>query len=613
MILSKTINILITKYNIKKYITKYPNIKIDKNYDIDISEFGIGSSYIITAKCDYCGNKKEISLKNYYNNIKKQNKFACCVKCGKLKGEETKLEIYGNKNYNNSEKAKNTMKEKYGVEHISQLSEIKKQKKDNFDQKSHSEKIKKGIKRKRTEIDRKKINKKRKDTLLEKYNIENISQLESIKEKKANTMQKYGGFAFEKTSILHEQYQQTLFENYGVNNAAQSEIIKEKMKQTNTERFNVEYASQSNTIKEKTKQTNLKKYNVENIMFSEKFRKNNFQIAQHKNYLYYIGNQISVFSCDCGKEHTFKIHLDNFESRSNNKLPLCTICYPISKNSSLKEKMLLKYIKNIYSGTIIENYRDKIEIDIYLPELNLGFEFNGLYWHSDKFIDNDKHLKKLNYFKDRNIRIIYLWEDDWDFKNNIIKSQIKNWLNLTEEKIYGRTTTIKEITDIKLIKDFLNKNHIQGFVRSTKKYGLFKDGELVSLMTFDKFEGRKTMCDYEWNLSRFCNKLNTNVIGAASKLLKYFLKKNETKRLISFADKEWSKGDLYYKLGFELISESKINYKYVIKKKRQNKQQFTKKKLIKMGYDSSLTEKEIMNEISNRVYDCGQLKFEKLY
>jgi hypothetical protein len=131
-------------------------------------------------------------------------------------------------------------------------------------------------------------------------------------------------------------------------------------------------------------------------------------------------------------------------------------------------------------------------------------------------------------------------------------------------------------------------------------------------MTFDHFEGRKKMNEDEWNLSRFCNKVGVNVIGGASKLLSYFKKTKEPVRIISFADKSWSTGELYYKLNFYLKSTSYPNYSYFIDKQRVNKQRYKKSKLIKMGFDEKKSESKIMEDDfgSYKIFDCGQLKFE---
>ena len=401
-------------------------------------------------------------------------------------------------------------------------------------------------------------------------------------------------------------------EKYGTINISSVPEIQDKIKKTNIERYGFERPTQNEEIKNKIKTTFKKLYDVDNIMFNEEFRKNNYTIANDDLYIRYTGGRMSEFKCDCGKNHNFEIDYSNYLQRKNRNCKLCTVCYPICENVSIKEKELYKFILNNYNGKIIENYRDHFEIDVYLPDINIGFEFNGLYWHSDLFIEKDKHIKKLNYFKEKGIRIIYIWEDDWDLKNDIIKSQIKNWINITSDKIYARKCEIKEITDNKLIKKFLDDNHIQGNIHSNIKIGLFYLGELVSIMVFDKNEGRKKLKEDEWNLSRFCNKINTSVIGAASKLLTYFTKTYKCNRIISYSDKSWSNGNLYYKLGFKLVNESKINYKYIINNKRENKQKFTKKKLFKTEIDvENKTEKEIMKDKNiPRIYDCGQLKFE---
>ena len=323
------------------------------------------------------------------------------------------------------------------------------------------------------------------------------------------------------------------------------------------------------------------------------------------NYLRYLDNGLSQFNCDKG--HSFNIYIDNYIKRKSENIPLCTVCNPIGNSKSIKEKDLFEYIKFIYSGEIIQSYRDKLEIDIYLPELKIGFEFNGLYWHSEKFKEKNYHLDKTNYFKSKDIRIIHIWEDDWAFQEDIVKSQISNLLGKSE-KIFARKCIIK-LVDSKIARKFLDDNHIQGFVSSKIKIGLYHLDELVSLMTFDQSEGRKKMEEGGYNLSRFCNKLGYNIIGGASKLLSYFIKEYKPTRIISYADKDWSIGSLYYTLGFENVGRNGPDYKYIVDNKRVHKSRYKKSKL---GIqDMSITEAQETKRLGiNRIYDCGKIKFE---
>jgi len=209
---------------------------------------------------------------------------------------------------------------------------------------------------------------------------------------------------------------------------------------------------------------------------------------------------------------------------------------------------------------------------------------------------------------------MHIWEDDWLNKQNIIKSMILNKLGKTPNKIYARKTEIKEITDNKLIREFLNKNHLQGFVSSKIKLGLFFNGELISLMTFG--ENRKNMglnsINNHYELLRFCNKLNINVVGGASKLFKYFIKNFNPLKITTYADKSHSNGNLYEKLNFTFIKNTIPNYSYYDNKmNKYNRFNFRKDTLIKMGYDKNMTEHEIMDSLNYyRIYNSGNLKYE---
>lgn len=587
----------------------------EKYIEVDINIVPIGSRCIVEVECDYCLRIREISYKDYNSNIIKGNKYSCSVKCGTLKSRENCLEKWGVDSFNKLEttkdKRRNTVREKYGVDHISKLDSVSESK--SIKMKSKSKEISERVKKYYSSIDdeiKSEINKKRETTNLEKWGVDNISKNDLIKEKKKDSFsKKWGGFTLE-SEILIAKFKETNNTRYGFEYPSSSQTIKDKIINTNLEKWGFKYPSMSDEIKNKTKDTLLSKYNVINIMFSEEFRKK-FNISNEIGYIRYIGNRIYEFKCsDCNK--LYNIDYDNYYKRSLRNVKTCTKCFPILENSSIKECELRDFIKRVYSGEVVTSYRDGLEIDIYLPDLKIGFEFNGIFWHSEDRLDRNYHLNKTNYFKDKGIRIIHIWEDDWDYKKDIIKSQISSWIGVTFDKIWARKCVIKQIDDIKLYKRFLDENHIQGFIRSTIKIGLFYNDELVSLMTFDNLEGRKKMEDNGWNLSRFCSKKNTNVVGAASKLFKYFIKTYKPTRVISFSDKDWSLGDIYIRLGFNIVKDLKPDFKYIIDKKRINKQRLTKKKLTKLGYNSDITADRIIEDKGiTKVYNVGQLKFEK--
>jgi len=317
----------------------------------------------------------------------------------------------------------------------------------------------------------------------------------------------------------------------------------------------------------------------------------------------YIGNKDNI-EIICKEHGSFKQIVNNHLRGAG-----CPKC----NRFNIKENKLFEYIQSVYEGDILKNVRNIIskEIDIYLPELKLAFEFNGLYWHSELYKEKNYHLNKTKECLDKGIKLIHIWEDDWEFKKDIILSIINNKLNKSK-KIFARKCEVKEIKDNKLVRDFLEKNHIQGFVGSSIKLGLFYNNELVSLMTFGNL--RKCLGQISKNgsyeLLRFCNKLNHIVIGGASRLFKRFITENEVDEVISYSDNSRSIGNIYNKIGFYLLSESIPNYYWIVDNERKNRFNFRKDKLIKAGYDPNKTEIQIMNERGYiRIFDCGTKKW----
>jgi hypothetical protein len=394
--------------------------------------------------------------------------------------------------------------------------------------------------------------------------------------------------------------EKTSLERYGNKNHFKTDNFKEKTKKTNLEKWGHGHFRQSEEWKLKNGDNETKKR--KDTMFKHFLSENKNVVGQDENNF--------IVKCDIHGEVNLLKGL--FSNRKIIGTELCPICNPIDKNISGKEILLHKFICENYDGEIIQSFKVKRkEIDVYIPELKIGFEFNGLRWHSDLFLNKDYHIKKTNLLKENNIRLIHIFEDDFDYKKNIVKSIILNLLGKSE-KIYARKTTVRVIDDKNTVKNFLNNNHLQGFVNSDINYGLYYNEELVSLMTFMKKRKifNKVVKDGQYELVRFCNKLNHSVIGGASKLFKKFLADVNPNEVVSYCDISWANGNLYKKLGFNYDSITKPNYFYVINGKRENRVNYQKHKLVNKGYDESLTENQIMNNLGHyRIYNCGNEKY----
>ncbi|MCK9416326.1 hypothetical protein M0Q97_06680 [Candidatus Dojkabacteria bacterium] len=557
MILDKTVKIKGNGNNLSYYRNLDYDINIGQIIEISTVDLSKNSHIKINVKCDICKTEKNISYYSYCRNIKNTNIYTCS-KCSKIKSKET----------NNK---------KYGYDYPIQSKQIKeKRKKNNIEKYGVDETLK--IQQNILKIQ---------NTKKEKYNDENFNNIQKIQNTKK------------------EKYNDENFNN------------REKTINTNLQKYGVKNVSENAEIKEKIKETFFKHYNVDNYSKSDIYKKNKDAFLKTKykdlNLLEISGNTLK-FICD--KKHVYDIDKDILRNRIIYKTTLCTICNPISSYTNSGHEIqiknfILESLNNIKSNN--RNIIKPLELDIYLPDLKLAFEFNGLYWHNELNKEKNYHLNKTELCEQQGIQLIHIYEDDWLYKQDIVKSMILNKLGETPNKLFARKCEIKEITDNKLIRAFLNDNHIQGYIGSKIKIGLFYDNELISLMTFGDRRiamGKKSTYIGEFELLRFCNKLNTNVVGGASKLFKYFLKTYNPTEITTYADRSFSQGKLYEMLGFKFVGKNEPNYYYVVDGIRHHRFNYRKDILVKQGFDPNKTEHQIMLERKiSRIYDSGNLKF----
>lgn len=567
------------------------DVQFRKPIQVKVSDLMPGSTSIITSICDNCGVEKSNEFRFYYDYTRGLKEKYFCNKCNSIKRKETCLEKWGVENPMQSEeikdKLKNSLLEAYGVDHYSKTEEFKQKYKDTcllkwgVDNTFKSEKVKEKIKY----------------SNLEKFGVEYPQQNLEIKEKTTKSFQDvYGVKRYSQTQEFKSKIKEISQRKWGVDNYSQTSEYKLKVKETSLENWGVEHYSKTDDFKNKLKNNreSLTKLRYENLIGED------FEIIDYQN------SNFEIFHKECNRN--FKINRDLLYSRHNLDICLCTKCLDINVGQSNMELEIQDFLNSL---DISYNKKDRSvlegkELDIYLPNYNLAIEMNGVYWHSEIYLDKYYHRDKTLKCKEKDIQLLHIWEDDWKYKRNIAKSIILNKLNLIENKIFARKCKIK-LVNSKESSNFLQENHIQGKSPSQIKIGLYFNEELVSLMTFG---WRYTNSKKEYELIRFCNKINFNVIGSASKLFSYFLKNYQVEEIISYSDISLFNGNLYQKLGFKKVSLSKPNYFWVVDGIRKHRFNFNKKRLIKMGYSKDKSESQILHDIGYyRVYSCGQEKW----
>ena len=316
----------------------------------------------------------------------------------------------------------------------------------------------------------------------------------------------------------------------------------------------------------------------------------------------------------CGHEYKYS---KNYQGHFR-----CPKCYPIRSKAQYE-------IFDWLDCDSVMNDRQLIkpkEIDILSYEFKFGIEYDSLMFHSfgesnynplNNILENKNiHLEKTESCEEKGIQLFRIFSNEWHNKQDIWKSMLLNKIG-KNEKIFARKCLVKEV-DSKTCNSFLEKNHMQGKATQFVRLGLYYNDELVSLMTFGKPRYNKNI---EWELIRFCTKLNTQVIGGASKLLKYFERNYNPKSIISYANRRWSQGDLYEKLGFEYTHSTKPNYFYfhgkdgdsaVLESRVKYQKHKLKDKL--ETFDPNLSETENMyNNGYRKIFDCGNKVYVRKY
>jgi hypothetical protein len=406
------------------------------------------------------------------------------------------------------------------------------------------------------------------------------------------------GFTEEQKQIRTERYRQSM----SLKTKKQIEEISTKRKSTYVLKYGVDHPWKSSQVREKIQLTMEKKYGHRNFSSTlippeSKILLENREWLYTKHVLeqtplYVIAKQLNV------GDRTVGVYLHNHNIKTHNF------------QSAQWEKELEDFLKE-HNVQFQRNARDIIppkELDFYIPKFNLAIELCGLYWHSDakERITKHYHEHKYKECQQQNIRLLTIFEDEWERKH-VIFSKIKHLIRATTSKCYARNLQV--VSDISKTErnNFFEKTHIQGDGKGSICIGLRNANQvLVALGLFSKQSNQKDT----YVLERYST--CEHVVGGFSKIISAFEKLTNCKKIITFADKRWSNGELYLKTNFYKDKDLPIDYAYVVNNKRIHKFNFRHKHLKKRlnNYDPSLSESQNCNLHGiYRIWDCGKIRF----
>lgn len=468
------------------------------------------------------------------------------------------------------------------------------------------------------------------EKLQNELGVDNIAKATATKEKTRKTNEKrYGGHHARLTRAKTEK---TNLERYGATAPMASEDIKSKAKTTSLDRYGghpmkndevrarhanaianvdraaaVEKSRQTNLerrgawpaqvpeIREKLKKTNIERYggHPQQQDFSEKTRDIILDATAFSEFMKDRSYAIAALELDVNQKtiHNYckKYGIDRTHSSSYEEE---IAAFLISNGVSFKKN----------DRTII---RPK-ELDFVLPDFSLAIEFNGLYYHSEEMVGKTYHAEKLSACENAGLRLLSINEDEWVYANGPVRHKILNLLGKSEKGVGARKLAIRAIDHGEAYR-FFDQHHIQGRPGTLlASYGAYWGDTLVGAMAFNA--QRKTG---EVELIRFCSDGKVYP-GMFSKLFKEAVSNHDWRQVISFADRRYSRGEVYENNGFEFVSIASPDYRYFKQLKTYHKSTFTKKKIEKRFgiIMEDTTERQAMETLGySRIYDCGKLKY----
>ena len=525
----------------------------------------------------------------------------------------------------------------------------------------------------------------RKATNKAKYGVENVMQLkETVDKVSAATMKNHGVSNAAKSQEIQQKKKDNSMAKYGVDHPMKRPEVVETKDNTCLEKYGFKNAIQNPEIAAYAQNTIYNKHNVLNYFASEEFKVNNSKyfmenygvlhasqvpsmrknqlegMLKNQGVLYSHLSPTIVLKMNTAKRlNSWPILVDRLHHRGitplftkeeyvetgyTTKEYSCTHCNKTFKSDkywkevfcgcrkhrSVYEDQIIEWLASIGIINVESNKRYcrdnsghlQYEIDVYLPDQNIGIDFHGLYYHCDVMQPNrDYHKQKYEYFNNLGIKFLQVFENEWVNQKPIVQSIIKNILK-KNTVVHARNCEIREVSSTNS-KIFLNDNHLQSSTTGSVNIGLYYKDELICLSTFGKirYKTNKERLEVEvagYEIYRSCSKVDYAVVGGASKILSYFIDKYKPDHMSSYVDLRYFNGNSYKTTGFTPMHKTRPNYFYFKLNNRsltlKSRLEFQKHKLATHP-ETAATFNPAYSEYENmafagyaRIFDAGNIK-----
>lgn len=273
---------------------------------------------------------------------------------------------------------------------------------------------------------------------------------------------------------------------------------------------------------------------------------------------------------------------------------------PLESATSLGEQEIGEFVSSLTNTKVERNVKiGGFELDVFVPEFSFAIEYHGLWWHREK---PSLHAQKAWSAFKNGVRLIQVWEDDWQFKKELVQKKIAHILGFNHGPVIGaRKCEIFTLTnaDVSLLNE---AHHIQGHKNCQINFGLIHENRLVAVMGFNGV-----------HLERFTT--SEKIPGGFAKLFKHAIEKTGNNHIISFANLMWThpEKNIYLSNGFKQVCVTRPNYFWVVNGRRESRLKFQKHKLPNLfeNFNPEMSEREWMESQGfYRVFDAGHIKYE---